>query len=42
MRVVSVILDPAVVETILDHLRTRKDTGPRPPPDAHGSLAAAS
>jgi len=42
MRIVSVILDPAVITTILEHLRKKKDTGPRAPPNAQSSLAAAS
>jgi signal peptidase II len=42
MRIISVILDPAVVKRILDHIRKKKDAGPRPPPDAQRSLAAAS
>jgi hypothetical protein len=42
MRVISVILDPAVIKKILDHLRKKKDTGSRAPPNAQTSLAAAS
>jgi hypothetical protein len=42
MRIISVILDPAVIKTILDHLRKNKDTGSRAPPNVDGSLAAAS
>lgn len=42
MRIISVILDPAVITAILDHLRKRKDTDPRAPPHATGSLEAAS
>ena len=33
MRIVSVILDPAVITTILEHLRKKKDTGARAPPE---------
>ena len=42
MKIISVILDPAVIKKILDHIRKKKEAGPRPPPDAQRSLAAAS
>ena len=42
MRIISVILDPAVIKRILDLLRKNKEAGPRPPPDEQSSLAAAS
>jgi hypothetical protein len=42
MKIISVILDPAVIKTILDHLRKKKEPAPRPPPDAQSPLAAAS
>ena len=42
MRIISVILDPAVIKTILDHIRKKKDTGSRAPPNGESSLAAAS
>jgi hypothetical protein len=42
MRIIGVILDPDVITTILDHLRKRKDTGSRAPPNGDRSLAAAS
>ena len=42
MRIISVILDPAVIKKILDHIRKKKDTGCRAPPNARSSLAAAS
>jgi hypothetical protein len=42
MKIVSVILDPAVIKKILDHIRKKKEPDPRPPPDAQSSLEAAS
>jgi hypothetical protein len=42
MRIISVILDPAVIRKILDHLRRRKDTATRAPPIPTSSLEAAS
>jgi hypothetical protein len=42
MKIISVILDPAVIKTILDHIRKKKDTGSRAPPNTHSSLATAS
>ena len=42
MRIISVILDPGVITTILDHFRKRNDTGSRAPPNGDSSLAAAS
>jgi hypothetical protein len=42
MKIISVILDPAVIKTILDHIRKKKEAGPRPPPDEQSPLAAAS
>jgi hypothetical protein len=42
MRIISVILDPAVITTILDHLRKKRQTDPRAPPNAAASLEAAS
>ena len=42
MKIISVILDPAVIKTILDHIRKKKEAGPSPPPDARSSLAAVS
>jgi hypothetical protein len=42
MTIVSVSLDPAVIKTILDHIRKKKDTGSSAPPEAQSPLAAAS
>jgi len=42
MKIISVILDPAMIKRILDHIRKKKEAGPRPPPDAQRSLAAVS
>jgi hypothetical protein len=42
MRIIRVILDPAVITTILEHLRKKTQTGPRAPPRAAASLEAAS
>lgn len=42
MRIISVILDPAVITTILEHLRKKRETDTRAPPHATGSLEAAS
>jgi len=42
MRIISVILDPARITTILDHLRRNTQTDPRAPPNAAASLEAAS
>jgi len=42
MRIISVILDPAVIKTILDHIRKKKDAASRTPPNAQSSLPAAS
>ena len=42
MKVISVILDPTVIKKILDHIRRKKATASRAPPDAQGSLAAVS
>ena len=41
MRIISVILDPAVIKTILDHIR-KKETQARAPPGGADSLAVAS
>lgn len=42
MRIISVILDPAVIRAILDHLRKKRETDPRAPPHATGSFESAS
>jgi len=42
MRIISVILDPAVITSILEHIRRRKDTATRAPPTPTSSLEAAS
>jgi hypothetical protein len=42
MRIISVILDPAVTTTILDHLPTKKDADPRAPSGPSRSFDAAS
>jgi hypothetical protein len=42
LRVISVILDPAAIKTVLAHLRKQRDTGTRPPPTPASSLEAAS
>jgi hypothetical protein len=42
MRIVSVILDPAVIRKILDHIRTMDFSASRDPPPVIGPLAAAS
>jgi len=42
MRIISVILDPAVNTTILDHLPTKKDADPRAPSGPSRSFDAAS
>jgi len=42
MRIISMILDPAVIRTILDHLRKKREIDPRAPPHATGSFEAAS
>ena len=42
MRIISVILDPALITTILDHLRRKKDSATRAPPVPTSSLEAAS
>jgi hypothetical protein len=42
MRIISVILDPAVITSILEHLRRKKDTATRAPPIPTSSLEAAS
>jgi hypothetical protein len=42
MRVISVILDPAVITTILDHLRRKRETATRAPPVPASPREAAS
>jgi hypothetical protein len=42
MRIISVILEPAVITTILEHLRNKGQTDPCAPPNAAASLEAAS
>lgn len=42
MRIISVILDPAAIKTILDHLKKKKDGETRGPPTDAQPLAAAS
>jgi hypothetical protein len=42
MRVISVILDPAVITAILEHLRTRRETDPKAPAQPPDSIEAAS
>jgi hypothetical protein len=41
-KIISVILDPAAIKRILDHIRKKKDTASRAPPDARSSLATVS
>ena len=42
MKIISVILDPAVIKKILDHIRKKKDAASRAPPNTQTSLATAS
>jgi hypothetical protein len=42
MRIISVILDPAVITTILEHIRRKRQADSRAPPTAVASLEAAS
>ncbi len=42
MRIISAILDPAVITTILEHLRRKRDTATRAPPAPASSRGAAS
>jgi hypothetical protein len=42
LKIIRVVLDPAAIERILDHIRTKKDAASRAPPEVQSSLAAVS
>jgi hypothetical protein len=42
MLVISVILDPAVITSIFEHLRKKRETDPRAPPQPPDSIEPAS